>query len=796
MYETGNLFSFEDVFLNLGCGSDIRSGFVNIDIEAVSSDVQVGDARKLEYKDESVDMIVAVNLLESFRQQEIFPALKEWNRVLKYEAELLIQVPLFRLIYDAYQSGELQQTKFTELIFGESREEEQINKSIFDERYLRKLIEKAGFQIIESHDVVEPEKDKFDIQLKAVKTGLPAQKREYELNQLDFNFAYTYAELEKTMRIAEARQDSPLINVVWESSFYSEDNISAVNREICEQLMRSGKAELTIIPSDPDERDCFKQIRFKKLLENDIRFKSVPDIRIKNLPYVWIRHQRTPNGIEPKGARWIIMQDRFYSSLSKNFIEIYQQADEIWTSSEYSRSAFLSSGIKEDKLHVIPSGVNTSVFTPVGKKHSFSGAEKFTFVYAGELNYMSGADVLVDAFISAFSHEENVRLILCKSRNKNEDKSSEIQQKIKAFNDKTASGEIILIENIINQEHLAEIYRAANVFVSPCRSTGFPLHQLEAMASGLPMIVSSGGELGEYTHKDFTDYISTLKTSIGSDINKHTPEGETLLPMPDKDELEAIMKTLYTNPGSLFIKGIKAALYARKHHRWENTARQILSRIESIFNFSLNDNSSWDEAAEEIDLYLFEKIIQDYDKGTISDSLTQLDDIISSMPADSDLSLFASNLKCLALISDNKISEADELLKVLSNSDDNEADYLYLSALQYEAKNDYDSSVMKFKELCKNWDRLKYSSLLGFAEDEIMVKTANVLLVSNQDAEAMHYFTDAIKKNPANYKAYYGAARCFEAIGAKREALSMLDSAINLNEDYQEAIALKMKLQV
>ncbi|HPP40751.1 MAG TPA: hypothetical protein PK498_10720, partial [Candidatus Kapabacteria bacterium] len=45
----------ERVFLNLGCGKDIRDGFINIDLFSDDPRVVYGDVRKLDLPDNSAD---------------------------------------------------------------------------------------------------------------------------------------------------------------------------------------------------------------------------------------------------------------------------------------------------------------------------------------------------------------------------------------------------------------------------------------------------------------------------------------------------------------------------------------------------------------------------------------------------------------------------------------------------------------------------------------------------------------------------------------------------------------------
>ncbi len=64
-----------------------------------------------------------------------------------------------------------------------------------------------------------------------------------------------------------------------------------------------------------------------------------------------------------------------------------------------------------------------------------------------------------------------------------------------------ASGElprVRLIEDELSDDELAALYRACDVLVHPYRGEGFAMPVLEAMACGLPVIVTGGGPTDEF----------------------------------------------------------------------------------------------------------------------------------------------------------------------------------------------------------------------------------------------------------------------------------------------------------
>ena len=78
--------------LNLGCGNDIKEGYVNIDLYSEKADKKC-DIKYLPYENDSVDEILALHVIEHFDMKEGIEVLKEWYRVLKPNGKLVLETP-------------------------------------------------------------------------------------------------------------------------------------------------------------------------------------------------------------------------------------------------------------------------------------------------------------------------------------------------------------------------------------------------------------------------------------------------------------------------------------------------------------------------------------------------------------------------------------------------------------------------------------------------------------------------------------------------------------------------------
>ncbi|MBS1537195.1 MAG: glycosyltransferase, partial [Bacteroidetes bacterium] len=762
------------LYLNLGCGRDVRDGFVNIDLFSDDERVVGMDIHRLDLPDNIADGILASDVLEHFSHRETDAILTEWARVLKPNGEIIIRCPSLRLQMLAYQKGIWDADIASYMIFGGQTNPGDYHCIGFDEQSIRKHLEKAGLEVLSFEEVDTPQSGGF------INLNMTVQARKKVTQVIE--------QKKKTppKEVIPHQTGKPSINLIWEGSQFVWHSFALINREQCTNIIESEVAEVTIIPYEPDQFSPNDNSKYELLASHDIRFKAETDDVTKKLPYVWVRHQWPPKAEEPKGALWVIQQPWEFSSLRKDFVELFNQADEIWTPSNYSRNAFVASGVESNKVQIVPNGINPELFTPTGIRQQFSTNKRFKFLFAGGTILRKGIDILLKSFATTFTSEDDVCLIIKDmggdSFYKGQTATSMIDQVRKLPN----APEILYTDSSMSEDEIAQLYRSCDVFVSPYRGEGFSLPALEAMASGLPVIVTDGGATDDFADEAVGWLIPAGKRSIGTMISGHELTEEGFLLEPDAGELSEILRYCFANPTECFHKGITASLRARTDWTWKRASLKALSRLDALCNTAM--------AVEA------EQTLKDTEDGNIA--LAKAEQTLGSGDIDGAIPLYQAAMMIgglserynllgihrLAWLSaaDGDVELSRQFIEKAEKLHPNHPDSLYIQSLCFALESNWVESLELLNQLLDGWKTYRFDVSLGIALDQLLSESARAMLELGDLENAHLIYEQALKLNPENADACYGVALCFRAADLHDEARTMLEWAVRLNPEYEE----------
>ena len=176
--------------------------------------------------------------------------------------------------------------------------------------------------------------------------------------------------------------------------------------------------------------------------------------------------------------------------------------DELWVPSNYVRDVYVNSGISASKVFVVPNGVNYRQFNSAVSQYKLHTQKRFKFLFVGGTIGRKGIDVLLSAYTEAFTNEDDVCLVIKDMGGKSFYRGQNASEIIKDIQKNPSAPEILYITEILKHEEIAGLYRACDCLVHPYRGEGFGLPVAEAMACGLPVIVTKGGACDDFCFEE------------------------------------------------------------------------------------------------------------------------------------------------------------------------------------------------------------------------------------------------------------------------------------------------------
>lgn len=664
---------------------------------------------------------------------------------------------------------------------------EETQKNVFD---IEKTKVQSEFSLIGvENDTVQEEKVFELSDLEELLTTEQKQTEELTINQYDI--------LNKEETVAKKPKYEPELNVVWEGSQFVYHSLALINREHCSNLIDTNLVEVTIVPYETEQFQPIGNPKYEKLARKDIRIKEDSPEWIKKLPYLWVRHQWPPKAEPPKGAKWVIIQPWEFTTLPKRFVDIFLQADELWVPSNYTRQAFINSGIPFNKVQIVPNGVDPWLFQPKGKKYPLPTEKKLKFLFVGGTTYRKGFDVLLQSFVSTFTSDDDVALVVKDMGTESFYRGQTAEDMINQVKNTPNSPEIIYIKHYLSEEEMASLYRACDVFVSPYRGEGFSLPTLEAMACGLPVVVTEGGATEDFVLDSFAWKIPSYKVSIGTMIDNDPLVGEAFLFEPDGDFLAGLLKSIYLNPADIVVRGILASSYARTVWTWNRSTLKIFSRIDALYGKDLSKKAK-EILVDRIDAQiLLGKAEAFFAEGQLDEAYKiykQIENRIDELSSKHKVFYFL-RLAVIHILN-QEFDTAKHYLKVVENLDPANIDSLYLKSKILYLENKLVEALEQYTELVSRWNRERFSSVIGNSLDQILVEMADIMFEMKDIDSALQLYTNALKLNENKVEAYIGSARCFLEVKEFEEARRMLDWALKIEPGNEQAQSLLDEIMV
>jgi glycosyltransferase involved in cell wall biosynthesis len=268
------------------------------------------------------------------------------------------------------------------------------------------------------------------------------------------------------------------------------------------------------------------------------------------------------------------------TQLPEGWKEQMNQLDWVWATTEWGKKVFIDSGINVP-IRVVHEGVDPT-FNPYASKIPEVVNDNFRFLSVGKYEKRKGFDVLLSAFSEEFNKDEKVELIL-QAYNPfigiNVEAWQLYNYKILYDNNVPQGTKIRFLPFIPSRKHMPSLYISCDAFVSPTRGEGWGLPVCEAMACGIPTIVTDYGGVTEFANKETAYMIEVEKMSEAADPPFIKPYEGSMWAEPNKDSLRKHMRYVFEHQEEAKTFGKRAGEHIRKEFSWKKAGEKAWELI-------------------------------------------------------------------------------------------------------------------------------------------------------------------------------------------------------------------------
>jgi glycosyltransferase involved in cell wall biosynthesis len=232
---------------------------------------------------------------------------------------------------------------------------------------------------------------------------------------------------------------------------------------------------------------------------------------------------------------------QFGRSYRDKQLEELEISDHIIVSSTYAKQTFLARGFPSEKVHILHYGVEPNLFHPVRKDD-----DVFRVIYVGQITFRKGIQYLLEAF--AKLNLPGAELLLVGG----------VDPRFRPILARYA-GSFVHVPPLALVDLIGQ-YGRSSIFAMPSLADSFGLVVLEAMACGLPALISQ--------NTGAADLVSQGKHGF-------------IVPIRDVRAIQDAILTVYESPDLLATLSANAAELGRAHS-WGRYGRDAVSLYRTL----------------------------------------------------------------------------------------------------------------------------------------------------------------------------------------------------------------------
>jgi glycosyltransferase involved in cell wall biosynthesis len=230
---------------------------------------------------------------------------------------------------------------------------------------------------------------------------------------------------------------------------------------------------------------------------------------------------------------------------------------------------------------VVPHGVDPRVMRPdaaqrVETRRALGIDDSFVFMSVGAMTGNKGIDLLLRAFAQVVGSHPRSKLVL-KGADDLYASRARVQDMLDALlraEREAVASRIVYLGDRRPAREMADLLRAADVYVAPYLAEGFNLPVLEAAACGVPAICTAGGATDDFVEPSFAWRIRSRPDRVHTDIGF---VGEVM--QPDVGHLIELMRQAARDPEAARRMGAAGAEHAAREFTWDRVTERLVEEV-------------------------------------------------------------------------------------------------------------------------------------------------------------------------------------------------------------------------
>ena len=374
------------------------------------------------------------------------------------------------------------------------------------------------------------------------------------------------AALARQLHPSESANDTKTRNVALEGSFLDYGSLSNVNRELAQRLSQAHGLRLSPVGPNVLVNGHASDPELQRVVKTLVR-------KAPSNTEVTIRHSWPPSWQKPAQGKWVLMQPWEFGAIPREWSAQLGNVDQVWANSTYIERMYLEAGVPAEKVKLLPLAVDGTRFRPGVAPMKLDTAKKYKFLFVGGTIHRKGPDVLLKAFLETFRRADDVCLVIKDFGANSVYTGQTLEAEIRAAQADPEAPEILYLDHELKAQEIPSLYAACDCLVHPYRGEGFGLPVLEAMACGLPVIVTGGGATDDFATDEFAYRLPAQRQFIGDTVGGFKLAGRGWWLEPSLFHLKLALKRVCTNPDQARELGRKASDYVLREWTWEKTAK-------------------------------------------------------------------------------------------------------------------------------------------------------------------------------------------------------------------------------